>query len=60
VEYLPRIDLSLDEAIYFSRGQAINAGNIPAGETLAFENGRFLGLGVVDKQKRLNPKRVVN
>lgn len=60
IDYLPRIDLTLDEAIYFSRGQAINAGNIAEGETLAFENGRFLGLGVVDKQKRLNPKRVVN
>ena len=60
VDYLPRIDLSLDEAIHFSRGQAINAGNIPEGETLVFGNGRFLGLGMVDKQKRLNPKRVVN
>ncbi|WP_410210706.1 tRNA pseudouridine(55) synthase TruB [Aquirhabdus sp.] len=60
VEYLPRIDLSLDEAIFFSRGQAINAGNVPQGETLAFENGRFLGLGIVDKFRTLHPKRVVN
>jgi tRNA pseudouridine55 synthase len=60
VDFLPRINLTLDEAIYFSRGQAINAGNIAEGEILAFENGRFLGLGVVDGARRLNPKRVVN
>jgi tRNA pseudouridine55 synthase len=61
VEYLPRMDLSLDEAVFFSRGQAINAGDAELGETLAFdEYGRFLGLGVVDKFRTLHPKRVVN
>jgi hypothetical protein len=53
--------LSLDEAVFFSRGQAINAGDAELGETLAFdEYGRFLGLGVVDKFRTLHPKRVVN
>ncbi|MDE2421212.1 MAG: tRNA pseudouridine(55) synthase TruB [Gammaproteobacteria bacterium] len=60
VDDFPRIDLSLDEAVFFCRGQAINAGNAPQGETLAFENGRFLGLGIVDKFRTLHPKRVVN
>jgi tRNA pseudouridine55 synthase len=60
VDYLPRLDLSLDEAVFFSRGQAINAGSAPSGETLAFDNGRFIGLGIVDQFRTLHPKRVVN
>ncbi len=61
VDDLPRLDLSLDETVFFCRGQAINAGNAPQGETLAFdENGRFLGLGIVDQFRTFHPKRLVN
>ncbi len=59
IAHMPRIDLTTDEAIYFCRGQAIHAGNVKPGEMLVFEHGKFLGLGKVDRLRKLHPKRVM-
>lgn len=56
----PRVQLDHGEDFYFCRGQAVMIDSMPAGEALVFAHARFLGLGVVNDERQLQPKRVVN
>ncbi|RYZ99887.1 MAG: tRNA pseudouridine(55) synthase TruB, partial [Moraxellaceae bacterium] len=61
----PRLELQPGEELYFCRGQSImvadeDGASLPTGELLVFSQQRFLGLGVINDQRQLQPKRVVN
>lgn len=56
----PRVQLDHGEDIYFCRGQSVMIGSMPPGEVLVFAQERFLGLGYVNDELQLQPKRVVN
>jgi tRNA pseudouridine55 synthase len=57
----PRVTLSETSAYYLLQGQAVRASGVPdRGELLLFqENGRFLGIGSVDDEARVAPKRLI-
>lgn len=56
----PRVQLDHGEDFYFCRGQSVMIGNEPAGASLVFAKDRFLGLGMVDDERQVHPKRLVN
>lgn len=56
----PRVQLDHGEDFYFCRGQSVMIGNEPKGESLVFAKDRFLGLGLVDDERQVHPKRLVN
>lgn len=56
----PRVQLDHGEDFYFCRGQAVMIDSMPAGEALVFAHERFLGLGIINDERQLQPKRVVN
>jgi tRNA pseudouridine55 synthase len=56
----PRVQLDHGEDFYFCRGQSVMIGNEPKGESLIFAKERFLGLGIVDDERQVHPKRLVN
>lgn len=65
IREFPRLHLQPGEEVYFCRGQSImvsgdDGTSLPAGELLVFSEQRFLGLGVMNDQRQLQPKRVVN
>ncbi|RYY80407.1 MAG: tRNA pseudouridine(55) synthase TruB [Moraxellaceae bacterium] len=60
VKDFPRVNLEHGEDVYFCRGQAVMLSGLPQGEILVFAGERFLGLGVVNDEQQLQPKRVVN
>ncbi|MFN3586515.1 MAG: tRNA pseudouridine(55) synthase TruB [Moraxellaceae bacterium] len=57
----PRVELAENAAYYLRRGQAVRAPGLPAsGELLVFEQGGgFLGLGVIDDDGRVAPRRLI-
>jgi tRNA pseudouridine55 synthase len=56
----PRVQLDHGEDFYFCRGQSVMIGDEPHGESLVFAKERFLGLGLVDDERQVHPKRLVN
>jgi tRNA pseudouridine55 synthase len=58
---LPRIDAAADEAERFSQGQAIAGATVQEGSEAAVFGpaGRFLGVGLVEADGRLAPRRLV-
>lgn len=57
----PRVELSENAAYYLLQGQPVRAQGAPReGQVLVFEaGGRFLGIGQVDDEGRVAPKRLV-
>ncbi|MDP2228257.1 MAG: tRNA pseudouridine(55) synthase TruB [Moraxellaceae bacterium] len=57
----PRVELSENAAYYLRRGQPVRAPGLPReGELLVFgEDGQFLGLGAVDDEGRVAPRRLI-
>lgn len=56
---LPRIDLDEHRAKYFSNGNDVNC-DIRACTARVYLNDRFLGVGRVSEQRRLQPERLVS
>jgi tRNA pseudouridine55 synthase len=61
IAYLPSVTLNSDAAHYLMQGQAVwVAGKIPNGEIRLFnENFRFLGLGFLQDDGKIAPKRLM-
>jgi tRNA pseudouridine55 synthase len=61
IAYLPRVTLNGDAAHYLMQGQAVwIQGKIPNGEMRLFdENTRFLGLGFLQEDGKIAPKRLI-
>lgn len=59
--HLPAVDLSLNAAFYLCQGQVVTAPHgVPAGVVRLYEaGGRFLGLGEVQSDGRVAPKRLL-
>ncbi|HET8731283.1 MAG TPA: tRNA pseudouridine(55) synthase TruB [Moraxellaceae bacterium] len=57
----PRVELSENAAYYLLQGQAVRVAGAPAGgSVLLFEvGGRFLGIGQMDEEGRVAPKRLI-
>lgn len=57
----PRVELSENSAFYLLQGQAVRVAGAPAdGAVLVFEaGGRFLGIGQMDDEGRVAPKRLI-
>lgn len=57
----PRLELSESAAFYVLQGQSVRVSGAPAqGSVLLFEEGgRFLGVGEVDDESRVLPKRLI-
>lgn len=57
----PRVELSENAAYYLLQGQPVRVAGAPAeGSVLLFEaGGRFLGIGEVDDEARIAPKRLI-
>ncbi|XID74664.1 tRNA pseudouridine(55) synthase TruB [Alkanindiges sp. WGS2144] len=56
----PRVQLDHGEDFYFCRGQSVMIETVPVGEVLVFAHERFLGLGYVNDERQVQPKRLVN
>jgi tRNA pseudouridine55 synthase len=61
IAYLPAMTLNADAAHYLMQGQAVwVSGKIPHGEIRLFdENARFLGLGFLQEDGKIAPKRLM-
>ncbi len=61
IESLPRVVLNADAAYFLMRGQAVwQAGKIPKSELRLYdENSQFLGLGFLQDDGKIAPKRLV-
>lgn len=61
IAYLPAVTLNADAAHYLMQGQAVwLSGKIPHGEIRLFdENSRFLGLGFLQEDGKIAPKRLM-
>ncbi|MFM2426318.1 MAG: tRNA pseudouridine synthase, partial [Pseudomonadota bacterium] len=61
IAYLPAVTLNPDAAHYLLQGQAVwVSGKIPQGEMRLFdENARFLGLGFLQDDGKIAPKRLI-
>ena len=61
IAYLPALTLNADAAHYLMQGQAVwVSGKIPNGEMRLFdENARFLGLGFLQEDGKIAPKRLM-
>ena len=61
IESLPRVVLNADAAYFLMRGQAVwQAGKIPKSELRLYdENSQFLGLGLLQDDGKIAPKRLV-
>lgn len=61
IAYLPAVTLNVDAAHYLMQGQAVwLSGKIPDGEIRLFdENSRFLGLGFLQEDGKIAPKRLM-
>ena len=61
IAYLPALTLNADAAHYMMQGQAVwVSGKIPNGEIRLFdENARFLGLGFLQDDGKIAPKRLM-
>jgi tRNA pseudouridine55 synthase len=61
IAYLPAVTLNADAAHYLMQGQAVwVSGKIPQGEIRLFdENSRFLGLGFLQDDGKVAPKRLM-
>ncbi len=61
IAYLPALTLNADAAHYLMQGQAVwVSGKIPNGEMRLFdENARFLGLGFLQDDGKIAPKRLM-
>lgn len=61
IAYLPAVQLNGDAAHYFMQGQAVwVSGKTPSGEMRLFdEHARFLGLGFLQDDGRIAPKRLI-
>lgn len=57
----PKVELSENAAYYLLQGQPVRAQGAPRdGEVLVFEaGGRFLGIGQVDEEGRIAPRRLI-
>jgi tRNA pseudouridine55 synthase len=57
----PRVELSENAAYYLLQGQPVRVQGAPrGGEVLVFEaGGRFLGIGRVDDEGRIAPRRLI-
>ena len=57
----PRVELSENAAYYLLQGQPVRTPGAPReGEVLVFEaGGRFLGIGQVDEEGRIAPRRLI-
>jgi tRNA pseudouridine55 synthase len=55
---MPRVQLDDGEDFYFCRGQSVMVGE-PMGEYLVFTHDKLLGIGHVDDERQLHPKRVM-
>ena len=61
VLHWPKAALTGDSAWYFSRGQAVFVPGAPsAGKLRVYGDGRFLGVGEMQSDGRLAPKRLMN
>ena len=61
VLHWPKADLGTDAAWYFTRGQAVFLGGTPGqGLMRVYGEGRFLGIGEIQTDGRLAPKRLMN
>jgi len=62
IRAIPQVSISTDAAYYFKQGQAVwQSGQVPAGELRVYEeNGTFLGLGKLQEDGKIAPKRLVN
>jgi tRNA pseudouridine55 synthase len=57
----PMADLTGEAAWYFSRGQAVFVAGAPSSGTLrVYGDGRFLGVGEIQEDGRLAPRRLMN
>ncbi len=56
---MPRVQLDDGEDFYFCRGQSVMVSQ-SAGEYLVFAHDKLLGLGRVDDERQLHPKRVMS
>jgi len=61
IAYLPAVTLNADAAHYLMQGQAVwVSGKVPHGEIRLFdENARFLGLGFLQDDGKIAPKRLM-
>jgi tRNA pseudouridine55 synthase len=61
IAYLPALNLNADAAYYIMQGQAVwVAGKVPHGEMRLFnENSDFLGLGFLQDDGKIAPKRLI-
>ena len=61
IAYLPAVELNADAAHYMMQGQAVwISGKVPNGEMRLFdENARFLGLGFLQDDGKIAPKRLM-
>jgi len=61
IAYLPSVNLNSDAAHYLMQGQAVwVSGKIPHGEMRLFDaNARFLGLGFLQDDGKIAPKRLM-
>ena len=61
IEHLPKVVLNADAAFYMLQGQAVwQAGKMPAGDLRLYnENNQFLGLGCMQDDGKIAPKRLI-
>jgi tRNA pseudouridine55 synthase len=61
IAYLPAVTLNADAAHYLMQGQAVwVSGKVPHGEIRLFDdNARFLGLGFLQEDGKIAPKRLM-
>ena len=61
IESLPKVILNADAAFYILQGQAVwQAGKMPAGDLRLYdESGQFLGLGFLQDDGKIAPKRLI-
>lgn len=61
LQHLPALTLDVDSAFYLSRGQSVwKSGTLPQGYLRLYtESGRFLGLGELDVDGKVAPRRLV-
>ena len=61
IESLPKVALSADAAFYLMQGQAVwQSGKIPQGDLRLYnENNQFLGLGNLQEDGKIAPKRLL-
>ncbi len=61
IAYLPKVLLNADAAHYLMQGQAVwQSGLVPEGELRLYDDkNQFLGLGVLQEDERITPKRLM-